>query len=277
MREGLSVSCAPGNCGTPLMDPDKEWEGETGICQGDSGGPALDSKGRVVGVVSRGGTGCTSPVYGSVFAWADWIKGIALQAAKSGGYEPAPWVKGGSSDPDAGVEAGVDSGKESGTSTGAGSMGTACKEPADCDGDVCVFENEQTYYCSQACSDDSGCPTNWYCDKSKDKGACFQRGGFGQACKTPADCRNGMCVVDNAGSYCTQACGGQSPACPKPGQCSTDKGWCFLPSLTPTETNAGSTSGCAVGRTQGGHDSSDAPWTLALALLALRMRRRSNT
>ncbi|MBI5538209.1 MAG: S1 family peptidase [Deltaproteobacteria bacterium] len=273
MREGLAVSCAPGNCGGFYIDQVNEWEGETGICQGDSGGPALDSKGRVIGVVSRGGAGCSSPIYGSVYAWADWIKEVALQAAKAGGYEPAPWVKGLPSDPDAGVEAGVDAGVDSGTLTGPGSPGMPCKVAEDCQTGVCVFENEQTYYCSQGCSDDTGCPANWYCDKGK--GACFQRGGFAQACKAPSDCRNGMCVVDSAGSYCTQACGGQNPACPQPAQCSTENGWCFLPSSAPAaETKSGSTGGCSLGRASS--DTSGAPWYLALALLALRMRRRSS-
>ena len=275
MREGLTVTCSPGFCGGFYLDPVNEWEGETGVCQGDSGGPALDSKGRVIGVVSRGGAGCTSPIYGSVYAWGDWIKQIALQAAKAGGYEPAAWVKGGSSEPDAGApDSGVDSGAagSGGSGTGAGAPGTPCKTPDDCDSGVCVFENEQTLYCSQACSDETNCPQNWYCDKGK--GACFQRGGFGQACKTPADCRNGMCVVDSAGTYCTQACGGQNPACPQPSQCSTDKAFCFLPSSTPVETKSGSTSGCSTGRFAGASGPAGVAGCLALALLALCARRR---
>jgi hypothetical protein len=280
MRSGLTVSCIPGSCSTLYVDMEREWEGETGICSGDSGGPALDSKGRVIGVVSRGGAGCTSPIYGSVFAWADWIKKVASQAATAGGYEPAPWVKGGSSEPDAGVDGGAagasGAGGQAGSgggATGTGSIGSPCKIPDECQGNVCVFENQQTLYCSQSCSDNAGCPPNWFCDT--DKGACFQRGGFGQACKSPADCRNGMCVVDNAGSYCTQACGGDNPTCPQPGQCASDKGWCFLPSTAAVETGSGSSSGCSTVRSASTIPPAAASWCLALALLAVRWRRRS--
>lgn len=37
------------------------WVGE-GTCHGDSGGPLLDASGRILGVLSRGGPGCTGPV-----------------------------------------------------------------------------------------------------------------------------------------------------------------------------------------------------------------------
>ncbi|HEY8946488.1 MAG TPA: S1 family peptidase, partial [Polyangiaceae bacterium] len=53
MREGLFVSCAPGECGR--VAPAGEFIGDTGVCQGDSGGPAFDAAGKVVGIVSRGG------------------------------------------------------------------------------------------------------------------------------------------------------------------------------------------------------------------------------
>ncbi|MFO0659726.1 MAG: S1 family peptidase [Polyangiaceae bacterium] len=122
-RTDLSVGCVGTACAQYKQVEPTEWEGETGICQGDSGGPALDSINRVIGVVSRGpstATTCLAPTYGNVAAWADWIKQIAAEAATDGGYEPAGWVTGGSTDP--GSTGGTGG---SGGSAGAGGTGTA--------------------------------------------------------------------------------------------------------------------------------------------------------
>ncbi|MBI5534652.1 MAG: S1 family peptidase [Deltaproteobacteria bacterium] len=250
MREGLKVKCAPGNCGSYYIDQTREWEGETGICHGDSGGPALDSKGRVIGVVSRGNSGCSKPIYGGVFGWAAWIKSVAAEAAKAGDYEPAPWVKGESSDPAVGI---------------LGQPGAKCTKGEECKSGTCAAENEQTSYCSMVCTAETSCPDKWFCDT--DQGVCIQRGGFGQKCESPADCRNGMCVADAAGSYCTQACGDAGAVCPEPALCAQDKGWCYLPPSPPVVVDADS-SGCSVG------GRASAPWYFALALIGLGRLRR---
>ena len=49
-------------------------------CNGDSGGPALDSKGRVVGVVSRGGPGCESPDSQNIYTRVDAFHALIEQA-----------------------------------------------------------------------------------------------------------------------------------------------------------------------------------------------------
>jgi MYXO-CTERM domain-containing protein len=96
VRDDLSVSCEPGSCGFGVRV--SEFIGETGVCSGDSGGPALDSEGKVVGVVSRGGEDCSTPVYSTVTAWHDLIQEVAAHAAELGGYAAPFWVKSGTSD-----------------------------------------------------------------------------------------------------------------------------------------------------------------------------------
>lgn len=115
-RLGLRVLCVGSDC--PVQVQPSEWKGETGICAGDSGGPAIDEQGRVIGVTSRGGANCSSPIYGDVAAWASWLMQMGERAAEVGGYEPAPWVRGGSTlptpPPEPVPEAGPEAAPESG-------------------------------------------------------------------------------------------------------------------------------------------------------------------
>ncbi|MCA9647846.1 MAG: S1 family peptidase, partial [Myxococcales bacterium] len=121
MRENLVVQCDQGSCGFGVHQ--NEFQGDTGICSGDSGGPALDDQGRVIGVVSRGGQGCSTPVYGAVPHWGDWIREIALDAANKGGYTPATWVTTGSTqEPGTGGTGGT--GGQPGTGGAGGDGGT---------------------------------------------------------------------------------------------------------------------------------------------------------
>ncbi len=232
VRRGLDdliVRCS-GDCATTSVVNGKEWRGDTGVCGGDSGGPALDAQGRVIGVVSRGGNFanmCMTPVYGSVFGWADWIKEQALMAAEQGGYEPAPWVTGGSSLPetDAGAlvpEAGWEE-QDAGPDP-RGSLGTACDEHADCQGEVCVSTVESGY-CSQRCSVmATACPSGMRCDTERSQ--CVYAGDFGQACALPTDCRSRICL-DAPEGYCSVACV-RDEDCPATATCVRDTGACEI-------------------------------------------------
>lgn len=124
---GLSVSCEPGTCDSKIVKA-TEFLGESGVCSGDSGGPALDEDGKVVGVVSRGGPECTTPIYGAITGWSDFIIRVASQAAQLGGYEAPFWVKSGSSElPEPDAAGGASGGGAGGEATGAAcTAGSAC-------------------------------------------------------------------------------------------------------------------------------------------------------
>lgn len=141
-RDNLYVYCAETDCeGVGQYVKDEEWIGDTGICSGDSGGPALDLDGRVVGVTSRGGADCTSPIYGSVHSWGEWIKDTALEAASAGGYEPPNWAKGFPTDP-----------------TYNGPVGGNCEE----NGCSVCWKDECTRQCN---AENAPCPDGYNCDE----------------------------------------------------------------------------------------------------------------
>ena len=99
---GLLVDCVGRGCASSAVgqiDTQREWIGDHGTCHGDSGGPALDTANRVIGVTSRSAPGCTAPIYGDVYSWADWIKETAQHAAAVGNYTAPPWALGHSTDP----------------------------------------------------------------------------------------------------------------------------------------------------------------------------------
>ncbi len=160
-RTGLRVSCAPGTCGGPVEAD--EFVGEAGICSGDSGGPALDSDGKVVGVVSRSTDNCKRPVYGSVADWKDWMREVASRAAAQGQYEPAAWVGEASEGSSAGA-GGADAG---GLSVLPGTQGTACLVEEDCAvGYGCYgpTPSPADRYCAALCSEQAECESGTRCD-----------------------------------------------------------------------------------------------------------------
>ncbi len=89
--DGFEVICNGADCAVGDVR-DSEWVGNGGPCSGDSGGPALDAAGRVIGVVSRGKTGCTEPVFSAVATRADWLKSEAIVAANLVPEAPPDWA-----------------------------------------------------------------------------------------------------------------------------------------------------------------------------------------
>jgi MYXO-CTERM domain-containing protein len=140
-RDNLFVSCVGKACPS-LYVKEQELIGQTGICEGDSGGPAIDMQGRVFGVTSRGPSDCSSPVYGHVFGWGQWIKDTVVYAAGLGNYPPPPWATGWPTDPAYGFP-----------------VGAPCSQPADCPSNACYDG-----YCTRLCVDAAPCPDGFQCD-----------------------------------------------------------------------------------------------------------------
>jgi hypothetical protein len=97
-RNALRVMCVGGACDSGQIKDD-EWRGDHGICSGDSGGPAIDMRGRVIGVTSRGPAGCEAPVYGGLVGHAPWLRDAAKHAAHDGSYADPAWTRSDSDEP----------------------------------------------------------------------------------------------------------------------------------------------------------------------------------
>jgi len=112
-RDGLKIKCVGAGCKDmspidhSLLAVPSEFEGQTGLCGGDSGGPAVDASGLLIGVTTRGGFQCSSPVYTRVDAHAAWLQSQGVRAAQFGDYALPPWAYEKLAS-DAGAEAGFD-------------------------------------------------------------------------------------------------------------------------------------------------------------------------
>jgi Trypsin len=91
-RDALAVLCVGDRCDEQKQIEPSEWRGDHGICNGDSGGPAIDARGQVIGVTSRGPTGCDRPIYGSIASFRRWIRAEGREAARSGRYGAPEWA-----------------------------------------------------------------------------------------------------------------------------------------------------------------------------------------
>jgi V8-like Glu-specific endopeptidase len=99
-------------------------------CNGDSGGPALDSKGRVVGIVSRGGPNCNGPDSENIYTRVDAFHALIDQALQDTGA--ASSASGASGDPGASGDTGSSTAAECG-------QGKRCPNGSHC--------NESTLRC----------------------------------------------------------------------------------------------------------------------------------
>lgn len=96
-RDALAVMCVGDRCELQKQIEPSEWRGDHGICNGDSGGPAIDKRGQVIGVTSRGPTGCDHPIYGGLTRFRGWLRAEAIEAARAGSYGVPEWASVGES------------------------------------------------------------------------------------------------------------------------------------------------------------------------------------
>jgi len=150
-RDKLFIECPGAECPSYLKSAIKpvEFVGDQGICEGDSGGPALDMQQRVIGITSRGGAGCKSPVYSDVFGVGEWVKATAAHGAKVGGYTAPAWTTGFPTDPEFNTP-----------------VGGACTQASDCASSNCQA-GVGASYCTRPCNEAATCPDGYTCDTAK--------------------------------------------------------------------------------------------------------------
>lgn len=235
---GLHAQCGPGTCGAGVA-PD-EWLGDTGSCEGDSGGPALDSNGKAIGVVSRVGPDCTTPIYGSVSAWQQFIMAGAIDAATRGGYSPPFWALSGSSDPTppgSGGTAGT-----SGTGGSSGASGSSGSGGGTSSGGTGGSGGSTTYQ-GASCSADQPCPSGYHCIAGPSQSFCSA------VCDATTPCATGL-VCDNSLGVCRAAS-----------------------SKTASKSNT-SSGGCSCTEGERRGPVKPVPWVMAVAFGALAWKRR---
>jgi hypothetical protein len=132
------VLCVDG-CPAGSLATGREWIGTDGPCDADGGGPAIDASNLVIGVNSRGGATCTTPVYERLDVFAVWLKTSAIGAATTAGIAPPSWAGGGAGDAmpgDAATDATTDIGTASDTKVD--DTGAATSAAGDASGCHCT-------------------------------------------------------------------------------------------------------------------------------------------
>ncbi|HEX4474916.1 MAG TPA: S1 family peptidase [Polyangiaceae bacterium] len=170
--DGYSVQCTGLDCESADTVRPTEWaSNDVRTCPGDSGGAALDANGRVMGVVSRGGTNCLGGVFSNVSSFRDFIVSTTLDAAKLGGYTAPSWALADGGGTSAATVTPVD---DAGSGTDS-PLGQACASSC-ADGYACYSASgTPPGVCVPRCSAaDSTCPATYTCSTSI--GACVPNG-----------------------------------------------------------------------------------------------------
>ena len=166
---GFGKSRDYGPAGTKLLrdfvriqsvSPSEFLVGEA-TCQGDSGGPAIDARGALIGVVSRGGPACEGGDVHNVYTRAGVFDNLIADALARAAA---------SAESDAGViDVSKGNASDAGTKKGGKpptDMGESCRSGSDCSTGMCVKNGSETY-CSRTCGASEHCPTNYKCTHTK--------------------------------------------------------------------------------------------------------------
>ncbi len=239
-----------------------EWQGTARTCPGDSGGPALDSEGRVFGVLSRGPQGCLSSLYGDVGSWRDEIARVGREAAEAGGYPAPAWAL-----PD--------------DTTPRPAAGEPCSATKPCADGLSCGKAGDGPTCLQSCdAARPACPEGLICEREPGGPALcvpppveIPDSQVGDACSADEPCTGGLfCWGDESEASCVPPCGEGLDACPSGYACtraSADLSVC-APRLVTQE------GGCAVASPTGapGRGALSGAVALALAFGGLGLARR---
>ena len=240
-RDTLYVSCVSEECPAVYV-AQEEFIGDTGVCQGDSGGPAFDMEHRVVGIASRGSSGCDMPIYTYVRKWGDWIKEKVQYGTSSAGVDTPMWALGAPTDPIYSLR-----------------VGLTCTEDSECESYMC-----RDGYCTRPCTDLAACPDSYVCERGSNECVSIFDLRAGEACSGNADCMSNMCHE----GYCTRPCNGGA-TCPDYYTCSESGGYCVSQNETVVDPGEEDTaSGCQAA-------DASFTWTMLLMLGGMvRFRRR---
>lgn len=276
--DSSSVYCVGSKCPAAAGSEADEFVGNSPVCSGDSGGPALDSKGRVFGVTSRGDDACTYALYSNVANWATFVRATAIDAATAAGYPPAAWATG-----DVAVNPGLGGASNSGTAgnssagggnssggTGNGSAGAAGNGSAN--GGAANSSAAGASNGSAAGGAGNGSagaanlpPPGQPMTPTVDP--------LGDACQSKNDCP-GTYQCYSASSQppgeCVPACSAANANCPKDYTCSSELGACIPTANVARHLSAS----CSLSGKPEPESSSAWALLLGLGLTSLQRRRR---
>ncbi|MEP7049192.1 MAG: trypsin-like serine protease [Pseudomonadota bacterium] len=277
--DGAQVYCVGNSCPSGADTTANEFVGASPVCSGDSGGPALNAKGQVFGVTSRGDQACTYALYSNVASWPDFIRSTAKTAATMGGYTAPGWATGmGSGTPvGSGGAAGTSAGGSSAAGNGGSSAGSAGAPSGGMGGSAGTVVGGSGG--AGGSTGGAGGSTAAGASAMSPTSVTPAVDPLGQACSSKNDCQ-GTYQCYSASSTppgtCVPACTTESSPCPANYSCNTTLKVCTPPKSVVHQAKA--SANCSVS-SRSHNQSGTGAWVAALALSCawFGRRRRSAT